>query len=380
MSLPPGAWTDIEQGVGPDVGRVREAVAGDRVVLGSQGVRDELGRVLRDTLGAGPLEVLLREPGVTDVLVNGPREVWVDRGAGLERVPLDLGEDRAVRALAARLAGLVGRRLDDASPWVDAVLPSGVRLHAVVGAISPGGTHVSLRVPRSESWTLDDLEARGAVDPWIARALRGVVARRVAHLVTGGTGSGKTTLLAAMLSLVPAQERIVLVEDACELAPRHPHVVRLQARHPNVEGAGGVDLTALVRQALRMRPDRLVVGEVRGGEVRELLTALNTGHEGGCGTVHANSATDVVSRLEALGALAAMPPSAVWAQARSGLRLVIHLTRSLGVRRVGQVAVLSPEGDGRPVVLPALTHDGDAGVRPGPGLPLLVEVVPEARP
>ena len=380
MSLPPGAWADIEHGVGPDLGRVREAVAGDRVVLGSQGVRDELGRVLRDTLGAGPLEGLLREPGVTDVLVNGPREVWVDRGTGLERVLLDLGDDRAVRALATRLAGLVGRRLDEASPWVDAVLPSGVRLHAVVGAITPGGTHLSLRVPRPESWTLDDLEARGAVEPWIARALRGVVAHRVAHLVTGGTGTGKTTLLAAMLSLVPDHERIVLVEDACELTPRHPHVVRLQARHPNVEGVGGIDLTTLVRQALRMRPDRLVVGEVRGGEVRELLTALNTGHEGGCGTVHANSAADVVSRLEALGALAAMPPSAVWAQARSGLRVVIHLTRPLGVRQVGEIAVLSPDGDGRPVVLPALTHDGEGGVRPGPGLALLTAVVPEARP
>ncbi|AKT52647.1 hypothetical protein ADJ73_07115 [Arsenicicoccus sp. oral taxon 190] len=369
----------MERGVGPDEERVRLAVDGQRHVLGTEGARDELGRVLRDTLGAGALETLLRSPDVTDVLVNGPREVWVDRGAGLERAAVDLRDHAQVRALAARLASLAGRRLDDASPWVDAVLPSGVRLHAVVGAIAPDGPMISLRVPRAVGLDLGELARRGTVAEPVAAVLREIVGSRVAFLVTGGTGSGKTTLLAALLSLVPTSERIVLVEDACELTPDHPHLARLQARHPNVEGVGGVDLTTLVRQALRMRPDRLVVGEVRGAEVRELLTALNTGHEGGCGTVHANSAHDVVTRLEALGALTGMTPSAVWAQARSGLQAVVHLQRSAGTRRVAEVAVLDPLGEGRPEVLTAVAAGPDGEVRAGPGAERLGRLLPGLR-
>lgn len=375
--LPPGAWRDIAQGVGPDGDRIRTAVDGQRALLGSAGAADETARVLRDTLGAGPLEAVLADREVTDVLVNGPRSVWVDRGQGLRRTAIDLGDEAGVRSLATRLAGLAGRRLDEASPWVDAVLPSGVRLHAVVGAITPDGTLLSLRVPRAHPLSLADLQAGGAVTPLVAAVLDAVVRRRIAYLVTGGTGSGKTTLLSALLSLVPEHERLVLVEDACELAPQHPHVVRLQARHPNVEGVGGIDLTALVRQALRMRPDRLVVGEVRGGEVRELLTALNTGHEGGCGTVHANSARDVVPRLEALGALAGMSPEAVWSQARSGLRLVVHLRRLADRRQVGEIAILDPDGHGRPEVLTALAVDPVGAVSPGPGARLLSALLPD---
>ncbi|WP_409483916.1 TadA family conjugal transfer-associated ATPase [Arsenicicoccus dermatophilus] len=371
MSLPPGVWREISEGRGPDESRVRSVVAEQRVVLGDGGARAELARVRRDTLGAGELDDLLSTPGVTDVLVNGPRSVWVDRGRGLERTAVDLGDEARVRSLATRLAARAGRRLDDASPWVDAVLPSGARLHAVVGAITPGGTLISLRVPRQAPWSIEELARRGALAGPVEDALTALVRRRVAYLVTGGTGTGKTTLLSALLSCVPAGERIVLVEDACELTPTHPHVVRLQARHPNVEGVGGVDLAALVRQALRMRPDRLVVGEVRGGEVRELLTALNTGHEGGCGTVHANSAGDLVARLEALGALAGMSPAAVWAQTRSGLRVVVHLDRAGGRRRVAEIAVLDPAGEGRPQVLTALSVSPEGVCEDGPGLPLL---------
>jgi pilus assembly protein CpaF len=310
--------------------------------------------------GAGPLEPYLRDPSVTDVLVNAPDEVWVDRGQGLERTHLSFPDDAAVRALAVRLAAPTGRRLDDAQPWVDARLPSGVRLHAVLPPISPGGTCLSLRVPRRTVFTLEDLIACGTVPPDGAALLERLVRSRSAFLVTGGTGTGKTTLLSALLSLVDPGDRVLLVEDASELVPDHPHVLRLEARPANVEGAGAVTLTDLVRQALRMRPDRLVVGEVRGAEVVDLLSALNTGHEGGCGTLHANSALDVPARLEALAAGAGLPRDALHSQLASALRVAVHLKRDDGVRRVAQVCVLSRATDGLVAAVPAWSWDGHA--------------------
>ena len=259
---------------------VREEAGG---LLGDDDVLQAVRTAVDELAGAGPLEPLLRAPGVTDVLVNGPTEVWVDRGAGLERSEARFPDEDAVRRLAVRLAAAAGRRLDDASPWVDAGLADGTRLHAVLPPVSGSGTCLSLRVLRRCSLDLDDLAARGTLPGDSGALLRTLVARRLAFLVTGGTGSGKTTLLSALLGLVPASERLVLCEDAPELAPAHPHVVRLQTRPANVEAVGEVTLRDLVRQALRMRPDRLVVGEVRGGEVTDLLAALNTGHDGGVG-------------------------------------------------------------------------------------------------
>ena len=327
-------------------------------------------------VGAGPLQVLLDEPGVTDVLVNGPEEVWVDRGRGLRRAHVRLGDEAAVRALAVRLAAGAGRRLDDASPCVDARLPDGVRLHAVLPPVSPAGTLLSLRVPRRDGMDLDQLVAAGSVPVGWALVLRRVVERRLAFLVSGGTSSGKTTVLASLLGLADPRERVVLVEDAGELRPRLPHVVRLEARHGNVEGVGSVDLAELVRHALRMRPDRLVVGECRGAEVRDLLAALNTGHDGGCGTVHANTAADVPARLEALGALAGLDARALTTQAASALDVVLHLRRDARGRRVEEVALVDRRGD-QLVVVPALTASGagpgwhDLAVRLGldPDLP-----------
>ena len=243
-----------------------------------------------------------------------------------------------LRPLAVRLAGVAGRRLDDAQPWVDGVLPGGVRLHAVLPPLADGGPHLSLRFARHRPGGVDALERLGAVTPDLATLLREVVAARTSLVVTGGTGAGKTTVLAALVAECPADQRVVVVEDVRELDPAHPHVVRLQGRGPNVEGVGGVTLVDLVRQALRMRPDRLVVGEVRGAEVRELLAALNTGHEGGMSTVHANGPEEVPARFEALGALAGMPRDAVHAQLREALRVVVHVTRRGGsqVRRPGR--------------------------------------------
>ncbi len=321
----------------------------------------------RDVVGAGPLEPLLRTPHVTDVLVNGADRVYVDRGAGLERTDVRFPDEQAVRRLAQRLAALGGRRLDDAAPYADLRLPDGTRFHAVLAPLARPGTLISLRVPRSRSFSVAELVAAGTLTADTGRLLEAVVAARLAFLVTGGTGSGKTTLLAALLSEVHADERIVVVEDASELRPEHPHVVALEGRPPNLEGAGAVEVRTLVRQALRMRPDRLVVGEVRGAEVVDLLAALNTGHDGGCGTVHANSATDVPARIEALALAAGLGRDAAHSQLASAVDVVLHLDRARdGVRRLRQVAVPERGPDGLVGMVAALEVGTDGRSTPGP--------------
>ncbi len=335
----------IRAGQGPDRSVVDQVVAPEAARLGAQGVEAARRALSSEVLGVGPLESCLSDPQVTDVCVNGDGSVWVDRGRGLERATVELPDQDAARRLAVRLAGLAGRRLDESQPWVDGLLPGGVRLHAILPPLVDGGAHVSLRVPRVRADGLGHLASTGMFGPVVAQVLRGVVTGRCSFVVTGGTGSGKTTLLAAMLAEVPPAERIVLVEDVRELAVAHPHVVQLQGRGSNVEGVGSVSLVDLVRQALRMRPDRLVVGEVRGPEVREMLAALNTGHEGGCGTLHSNSPADVPARFDALGALAGLPREAVQRQLASAVEVVVHLERDAeGRRRVGSLSMLRWDG------------------------------------
>jgi pilus assembly protein CpaF len=321
---------------------VREEAGG---LLGDDDVLLAVRQAVDELAAAGPLEALLREPGVTDVLVNGPDQVWVDRGSGLERAQVRFADDGAVRRLAVRLAATVGRRLDDAAPWVDVGLADGTRLHAVLPPVSGSGTCLSLRVLRRSRHTLADLAALGTLPGGSEELLRALVARRLAFLVTGGTGSGKTTLLSALLGAADPRDRIVVCEDAAELAPEHPHVVRLVTRPPNVEGVGLVTLRDLVRQALRMRPDRLVVGEVRGAEVTDLLAAFNTGHDGGCGTLHANRPAEVPARLEALGVAAGLDRAAVHSQAAAALALVVHLRRTAEGRRVTELGVVRRSGE-----------------------------------
>jgi len=342
-------------------------------VLGAADVLTVTARVRAELWGLGPLQPLVEQPGATDVLVNGPGEVWLDRGAGLTRVPCRLGGEEEVRALAVRLAAGSGRRLDEAAPWVDARLDHGIRLHAVIPPVSPAGTLISLRILRRNPFDLPELVAAGCLPPSWTEVLIALVRARAAFLISGGTGAGKTTLLATLLSLAAPAERLVLVEDVGELWPRHPHVVRLEARHANVEGRGSVTLEDRVRQALRMRPDRLVVGECRGAEVRDLLAALNTGHAGGCGTVHANTTADVPARLEALGALAGLSPSAVRAQAVAALDAIVHVERIGARRRVVEIAAVQRSSSGELVLQPALTAGSDptdpGSVGPGwPGL------------
>ena len=282
-----------------------------------------------------------------------------------------------------RLAGVAGGRGCDTGPCVGWVRPGGVRFHAVLPPIAVDGSRISLRVPRRVAPSLEEMGRWGTFSTGWLRVLEALVRRRCSFVVSGGTGSGKTTLLGAMLGEVDVRERLVIVEDVRELVIAHPHVVRLQARPANVEGRGEIGLTSLVRQSLRMRPDRIVVGEVRGAEVREMLAALNTGHEGGCSTLHANTSTDIVARFEALGALAGLSPSAVHAQLLSAVQVVVHVRRSSAGRFVEAVAVLARGADGRPEVRPALTRAAGARTVVGTGWPalaLLLGIDPDVVP
>ena len=290
----------------------------------------------------GPLARFARDPAVTDLFVNGEAGLWLDAGRGLVPAPDWHSDERGIRDLAVRLIALGGRHIDEASPCVDVRLADGIRVHAVLPPVSSTGTLLSIRLPRAERLSLDALAAGGLFgDGENAAAqlgrLRAAVLDRENLLVTGAAGSGKTTLLAALLGEAPAAERIVAIEDVAELRISHPHVVALESRQANLEGAGRIGLDSLLREALRMRPDRLVLGECRGVEIRELLAALNTGHDGGAGTLHANSLADVPARLEALGALAGMSPAAVARQTVSAIGLVLHLERRDGRRRLAQV-------------------------------------------
>lgn len=285
-----------------------------------------------DPADFGPLAPFLAREEVTDVLLNGAEGLWISRGAGTERVPEWSSDERTVRDLAIRLIALGGRHVDESSPCVDVRLQRGIRVHAVLPPISVRGTLLSIRVPRREVLGLPALVGDGTITDRQRTLLLRAIADRANLLVTGAAGSGKTTLLAALLGEASHAERIVAIEDVAELRIAHPHVVSLEARQANLEGAGAVGVERLVREALRMRPDRLVVGECRGSEVRELLAALNTGHDGGAGTLHANSLADVPARLEALGALAGLSPFAIARQAVSAIGLVLHLEHR-GTRR-----------------------------------------------
>jgi pilus assembly protein CpaF len=334
---------------------VARAVREESGIAGHDDILVATDRMTQEFVGAGPLEPLLRAPGTTDVLVTAPDEVWRDGDGGLRRTGITFPDEDAVRRLAQRLALACGRRLDDAQPFVDAWLPGRVRLHAVLPPIAAGGTCISLRVLRPAGHDLASLRMLGTFDDTVHRTLRAIVRARLAFVITGGTGAGKTSLLNALLGEVPPEERIVCVEDAGELAPAHPQFVRLIARPPNVEGAGEVTLADLVRQGLRMRPDRLVVGEVRGAEVCDLLTALNTGHDGGAGTVHANSPAELPARMEALAALGGLPRAALHSQLSAAFHVVLHMCREHdGTRRLTGIAVFDREGDTVRVV-----HDRD---------------------
>lgn len=320
---------------------------------GAEGAGVEQVRVLtREFSGLGDLAIPLGDPNVTDVLINGPGPVWIDRGRGVEPTDLHLPDEDACRHIAVRLAAACGVRLDDACPFADGILTdlpqgvvaAGVRVHAVLDPPAGAGACVSLRALSGSHRNLEALQETGMFPDDGARLLRELIEQRRSFLVSGGTGAGKTTLLAALLSEVPVDERLLLVEDTPELLPDHPQAVRLRTRDEGPDGAGGIDMRMLVRQSLRMRPDRIIVGEIRGAEIAELLLAFNTGHGGSAGTLHANSVSAVPGRLLALGALAGMSAESVARQVVDGVDTVVHLHREQGQRRLAQIGQLSGTG------------------------------------
>lgn len=308
--------------------------------------RRELTRGQADAFG--PLAGYIADGEVTDLFVNGMSGLWVDRGRGAVldrswRAP----SEQALRELAVRIIAAGGRHLDDATPCVDVRIGDGIRVHAVLPPVSVAGTVISIRAPRATQISFDDLVQAGFFFDGGADIVRAALASRSNLLISGAGGSGKTTLLGALLGQADPADRLVVIEDVSELRIAHPHVVQLETRQANIEGAGQVTLAQLVRESLRMRPDRLVLGECRGAELRELLSALNTGHDGGAGTLHANSLADVPARLEALGALAGMSAQAVARQTVSAIDLVMHVERDRGVRALVDMGEFGVDQHGR---------------------------------
>lgn len=315
-----------------------------------------------DHIGLGPLSELVGIPKLTDIVVNGCNDVWIDRGDGLERMDSTWKSEIELREFAIRLAVSQSRRLDELNPYADFTLSSGIRCHLLLPPLAVEGTQISLRIPRKEATSLSDLVSNQPLEVLVV--LRAIIHHKKSFMICGGTGSGKTTLLAAMLSEVSPNERILIIEDTSELVVTHPHCTKLQSRMPNVEGIGEVTMQTLVRQSLRMRPDRIIVGEIRGAEVIDLFAALNTGHQGCAATVHANSASDVISRVQLLGLMHGLNDAAIQVQLPTAIDVVIELTRIGSHRVVREVGELVFR-DGHCVYQPIITFVPNVVMHPG---------------
>lgn len=340
--------------------RIREEAG----VISDVEVLEILRQLRNDTSGLGLLEQVLARPGITDVVVNGPNDVFVDQGNGLQRVAISFNSDAEVRRLATRLAISCGQRLDDAQPFADGRINrddgTSLRIHALLAPPSESGTCLSIRVLRQSKTTLNDLVDNRTVTGESAELLRAMIAARTSFLVIGGTGSGKTTLLSALLSEVPDSERLLIIEDTAELRPNHLHSVTLVSRRANAEGTGEITIAQLLRQSLRMRPDRIVVGEIRGAEVVDLLAALNTGHDGGAGTLHANSLNEVPARMEALAALGGLDRTGLHSQLAAAVDVVLTMSREPEGRRLREIGILT----GNPVTTEVI-WSAESGEHPG---------------
>lgn len=327
--------------------RIRRIVAAETAV--SPGRLDALVRELTASLGGlGPLDALLEDPDVSEVMVNGPDAVWIERGGRIERTAVRFADADAVVAMIDRVVGPLGLRIDDANPMVDARLPDGSRFNAVLPPLAVDGPTCNIRRFVLRAATFDDLVPAGFCTPAAARYLRDAVAGRRSILVSGATSTGKTTFLNVVSSAIPATERVVTIEDSAELRLTQPHVVSLEARPANAEGVGAVSVGTLVRNALRMRPDRIVVGEVRGAEALDMLTAMTTGHDGSLGTVHAGSPADALGRIETMVLVAepALPPAAVRRTIAAAIDVVVQLARDAdGRRRIDEIVEVAPGAD-----------------------------------
>jgi pilus assembly protein CpaF len=319
---------------------LEDLLAGDETPLSRQEREQLVIDVQHETFGLGPIEPLMRDPTVADILVNGPYEVYVERRGKLERTDVIFRDDAHLLQIIERIVSQVGRRVDESSPMVDARLPDGSRVNAIIPPLALDGPILSIRRFAVEAYRMADLLGFGTLTPALAEFLLTAVKARLTLLISGGTGSGKTTLLNVLSTAIPETERIISIEDSAELQLQQEHVVRLETRPPNIEGKGTVTQRDLVRNALRMRPDRIIVGEVRGAEVLDMLQAMNTGHDGSLCTVHANSTREAIGRLETMILMSgiALPVRAAREYICSALDMVVHLARfSDGSRKIVRV-------------------------------------------
>jgi len=328
---------------------VSEILVEQRIQLNQAEQRHLVTVLLDDMLGLGPLEPLLADDAATDIMVNGAKQVYVERRGKLELTDVIFRDNAHVMSIATRIVTLVGRRIDESTPLVDARLLDGSRVNAVIHPLAIGGPFLTIRKFSADPLTVDDLIGFGSMSPQVAKFLQGCVVGRLNVLISGGTGTGKTTMLNVLSSFIPAEERIVTVEDAKELQLHQDHVLALEARPPNIEGRGEITIRDLVRNTLRMRPDRIVVGECRGGEALDMLQAMNTGHDGSLTTIHSNSPRDSLARLETLTLMSGfeLPVRAIREQMASALDLIVHIGRLRdGTRRITHVSeVQGMEGD-----------------------------------
>ena len=328
---------------------VHELLARETIPLNFEEREALVEQVLDEIFGLGPLEPLLKDPEISDILVNTHDQVYVERGGRLHETDVRFKDDRHLLQIIDRIVSAVGRRIDDSSPMVDARLADGSRVNAVIPPLALDGPHLSIRKFRRDALSGDDLLRTNSLTAPMLELLEGVVKSRLNVLISGGTGAGKTTLLNVLSGFIPADERIVTIEDSAELQLRQPHVVRLETRSPNIEGEGEVAQRALLVNALRMRPDRIVVGEVRAGEAVDMLQAMNTGHDGSLTTLHANTPRDALSRLETMISMAGLnlPERAMRQQVASAIQVVIQVSRlSDGTRKVVSLAeIVGMEGD-----------------------------------
>jgi pilus assembly protein CpaF len=328
---------------------LHKAISEERAALTSVERTRLIQDVSDDVLGYGPIDRFLKDPSITEVMVNGPSDVFIERAGRIETTNISFADETHLRRIIDKIVSQVGRRVDEATPMVDARLPDGSRVNVIVPPLAIGGPFLTIRKFSVDPYTVDDLISFGTLSPQVARFVDACVRGRLNVVISGGTGTGKTTLLNVLSSFIPSDERIVTVEDAKELQLHQQHVLPLESRPANIEGKGEVRIRDLVRNALRMRPDRIVVGEVRGAETLDMLQAMNTGHEGSITTVHANTPRDALARIETMSLMAGMelPIRAIREQMSSALDVVIHLARLRdGSRRVTHVSeVLGMEGD-----------------------------------
>ncbi|MDZ7618462.1 MAG: CpaF family protein [Patescibacteria group bacterium] len=331
-----------ERLLGAEIRRLAEEIChGLRKQLDEAGHRQMLDELMDEIFGVGPLEKLMKDPTVSDILVNGPHEVFVERRGRLERTDIVFADQQHLMRIIQRIVSRVGRRVDETSPMVDARLPDGSRVNAIIPPLALGGPKLSIRRFGAKPLSVEELEDNGTARGEMLDFLAAAVQARISCLISGGAGAGKTTLLDAMSAFIPESERLITIEDSAELILSHPHVIRMETREANVEGAGATTQRDLVRNSLRMRPDRIIIGEVRGPEALDMLQAMNTGHEGSLTTVHANDTRDALSRLEMMIAMAGFDlPIAVMRQyIAAGIRLVVHLARLKGgARRITKIS------------------------------------------